>query len=332
MIQKKDNIKPSNITYSKNNILYNSQGIDTIRLIAKHEVILRLLERMGLEVHTAKKNTPLSQKLKDILSLQSKDKTTRYNSDEHKPTLQYTKLAKGKALNNYMTIARNTPLLFDYAKHHKKAKNTYCMIEFAGLHQPTSHIDKEVIKLISKILKYKAFKVHSIDIATDTTDKKPIDYKRKTKSKTSKELKEKGVILQGSSLYTNKPNKEDLGRVLFYDKYNKETKHHKKRLALSLKHWKRLEITIKPNIYERDTRKGFIDYINNEAFFSALTDIEEVAKEYKVKSYNNNYLIYQLNSFIDNRVMNNNESKKRFNSIESVERFKVSDFRRYVLL
>ena len=331
MIQKKDNIKPSNITYSKDNILYNNQGIDTIRIIAKYDVMLKTVERMNLYILKAKKNTPLSQKLKAIESIQYKNDTIRYKSD--KPTLEYVKLAKGKALSNYMTIERNTPLLFDYAKHHKKAKNTYCIIEFAGLHQPTSHIDKEAIKQLSKILKYKAFKVHSIDIAIDTLDKKPIDYKRKKEhGKNSKQLKALGVISKASSLYTNNPTCEHIGRVLYYDKYKKQTNHHKQNILLNLSKWKRLEVTIKIDIYKNKQRKGFKDYINTQTFLSALSNIEEVAKEYKIRSYNNDYLTYQINSFIDNRVMNNNHSKKRFNSIESVERFKISDFRRYILL
>ena len=40
-------------------------------------------------------------------------------------------------------------------------------------------------------------------------------------------------------------------------------------------------------------------------------------------------MIYQINSFLDNRVMNNTQSKKQFNSKDSLERFNKSEFKPY---
>lgn len=323
---------PSNFTYTISNILYNHQGIDTIRLIAKYDVVKKLCDRLGLNITLPQSNTPLSQKIKDFEAKASIDKATRYKKELFKPTMEVVKLSQGMALSNYMVITRNTPLLFDYAKHHKKAKDTYCTIEFSGLHQPTAKINKEAIQLISKFLKRKAFKVYSMDVAIDTKDPKDVNYRRKKEhGKTAKQLKKNSVVSHGSSLYINKPKGDNIGRVLYYDKFSKEVKYHKKRLSPSLKEWKRLEITFALNIYQKASRRGFIEYVNSTQFLDAMAEAQTITKQYRIKSYDDTYLIYQLNSFIDNRVINNKESKTRFNSIESVKRFEVSDFRRWII-
>ena len=321
---------PSKLPFEKETILYNNQGIDTIRLLGKYETVSKLCHRLGLEISEAKSNTPLSNKLKELNSISENKR--RYKKEAYKPTLEVVKLAKGKAVSNYMTITRNTPLLFDYALKHKKAKDTYCIMEFTGLHQPTSHINKEAIQIISKFLKRKAFTLHSIDIATDTKDPKPINYKSKAKhANTSKELKELGVISHASSLYINKPKSDNIGRILYYDKYLKQTRHHKQKLGPSLRDWKRLEVTIIADIFDSKKRKSFIEYINSYDFIEAIEAIHNIAIEHNIKSYDNSYLLYQLNSFIDNRVLNNKATMKQYNSKESIERFKASEFRRYVL-
>jgi hypothetical protein len=66
-------------------------------------------------------------------------------------------------------------------------------------------------------------------------------------------------------------------------------------------------------------------------FIDDVYEVHAVAQKAKIESYEDDYLIYQLNSLLDNRFMNNKESKTQFNSVESLERFKHSDFRRYVL-
>ena len=66
-------------------------------------------------------------------------------------------------------------------------------------------------------------------------------------------------------------------------------------------------------------------------FIDDVCEVHKVAALVGIKSYEEDYLTYQLNSLLDNRFMNNKESKKQFNSVESLERFKQSDFRRYLL-
>ena len=120
-------------------------------------------------------------------------------------------------------------------------------------------------------------------------------------------------------------------RNISYDKYTKQLKQQKKEIITDdLKGWKRLEITLTFDVTKHES-KGFIDYIEGFNFLDDLYDVAELANLAGIKKYDNDYLTYQLNSFIDNRFMNNKESKKQFNSVDALERFKTSDFRRYLL-
>ncbi len=188
------------------------------------------------------------------------------------------------------------------------------------------------MKHISKVLKRKAFKLYSLDIAIDTTDHQNINYKRKGAFRDNLlPYSKQGVISKGSSLYINNTGHSSISRILYYDKYLKQTQHHKQGgLHNDLKAWKRLEVTLTFDVTKRENR-GFIHYIESLEFINDLYDIEEVAGLAGIRSYENNYLLYQLNSLIDNRFMNNHESQKQFNSVESLERFRQSEFRRYLL-
>ena len=311
-------------------MMYQQKGIDTIQLIAKYETVVKMVERMGLSVTTPSKNTPLSQTITKIEK--QKESKKRLKKSAFKPSSEMVKLSKGKSLSNYMIISRNTPLLFDYATHHKKAKDTYCLITFAGLHQPTKKIESEAMKHISKILKRKAFKLYSLDVAIDTKDYRSITHNRKGAFKDNlKPYSNKGVISKGSSLYINEIDHESINRILYYDKYLKQTKHHKQGgINRSLRNWKRLEVTLTFDV-TKSNNKGFINYIESMNFIDDLYEVDAVARKAKVKNYDEDYLLYQLNSLIDNRFMNNHESKEQFNSVDALERFKVSDFRRYIL-
>jgi len=144
-----------------------------------------------------------------------------------------------------------------------------------------------------------------------------------------------GVIIPpngATSLYINEvEGLERISRILYYDKYLKQTQHHKQRgINADLRNWKRLEVTLTFDVTKREN-KGFTQYIESLNFIDDLYEVQAVATKAKIKSYDTDYLTYQLNSFIDNRFLNNRESKEQFNSVESLKRFKQSDFRRYVL-
>ena len=313
--------------------MFNQIGIDTIQLIANYKTVIKLVERMGLTITTPSKNSPVSRVITDIENI--KDPNQRYKAENFKPLTQIVKLSKGQSISNYMIITQNIPILFNHATHHKKAKDTFCLITFTGLHQPNTKINSEAMKIISTFTKRKTFKRINIDIAIDTQeDNQPIKYSRKEPFKADlMPFSKHGVIIPpngATSLYINKISHSSISRILYYDKYLKEKNYLKRAIDNDLKNWKRLEITLTFDATKREN-KGFKQYMESLEFFNVLYDIDEVAKKAKIKSYNTDYLIMQINSLLDKRFMNNHESKKQFNSVESLERFKMSDFRRYTL-
>ena len=325
----------SDILFNQNSITHNQMGIDTITQIANYETVIKMVERIGLTIEPLLKSNKLHKKLiKEV----NADTKIRYSSDKWTPTIEVIKLpkVKGRSKALYISIVRNTPTLFDVATHHKKAKDTFCMVLFAGLHQPTKKMESEATKIMSKFLKRKTFKVLPFDVAIDRDDKEPINYKQKESFKAKlMPYSKKGVICpswNATTLYINKPTHSlHFTRISDYDKFLKQTKHHDQKLDKNLENWKRLEITLKPPIPTSKENKGFIEYIKSIDFLDALYDVDEVAGVAGIKTYKNDYLIYQLNSFIDNRTMNNRESKEQYNSVEALDKFKDSDFIRQEL-
>ena len=313
--------------------MFNQIGIDTVRLIANYKTVVKLVERMGLSVTTPSKNSPVSRTITDIENI--KEQNQRYKTDDFKAMTEIVKLSKGKSVSNYMIITKNIPLLFDHATHHKKAKDTFCLITFTGLHQPNSKVNSEAMKVISKFKKRKTFKLLTYDIAIDTQeDNQPIKYSRKEPFKANlMPYSKHGVIIPpngATSLYVNNVPHASMGRILYYDKYLKEKNYLKREVHHDLKNWKRLEITLTFDATKRDN-KGFIQYVESMEFFNTFLDIDEVIKKVGIANYGSDYLIMQVNSLLDNRFMNNHESKEQFNSFEALERFKKCDHWRYTL-
>ena len=322
----------ADIDTTNNQFMVHQLGIDTIRLTPIYSTLIKVIERMGLEAVKASTNSPVSRTITKLLKEAKQDSTKRYKVEKFSPIVEVVKLTKGKSVSNYMIIIRNTPLLFDLATHHKKAKDTFCMVVFTGLHQPTKRIESEAISLMSKFLKRKTFKLHSVDIAIDTTDHKHIKHSRKGAFKDDLyPYSSKGVISKGSSLYINKIDHNTISRILYYDKYLKQTQHHKQeRISNDLRAWKRLEVTLTFDVTQPKP-KNFTDYIESYDFIEDLERVDKVARLANIEGFDRDYLLYQLNSLIDNRFLNNRESQQQFNSVEALERFKSSDFRRYIL-
>jgi len=325
----------ADIDTSNNQFMVNQMGIDTIQQIANYETVVKMVERMGLTIEPMPKSNKLHKKITDEVKA---DTNRRFNIDKFTPIVERVKLPKVKGRNKalYISIVRNTPTLFDVATHHKKAKDSFCMLTYAGLHQPSKKVSSDAMKIISQFLKRKTFKLHSVDIAIDTTDHRSITYKRKESFRDNlMPYSKHGVICKGSSLYINNldhlEEHPNMSRVIYYDKYLKQLNQQKKEIITNdLRAWKRLEVTLSFDVTRRENR-GFIAYIESMGFVDDVYSIDEVAGLAGVKSYDDDYLIYQLNSLIDNRFMNNQESKEQFNSVQSLERFKSSDFRRYLL-
>ncbi len=320
----------ADIETSKGGFIFNQLGIDNIELIAKYDTFKNMVEKMGLTI----KLMPNNHKIHERIDYEMKqDSKKRLLSDKFMPIVEVIYLPKvGKSKPLYITVIRNIPTLFDVATHHKKAKDSYCLIIFAGLHQPSKKLSSEAMKIISKIIKRKAFTLKSVDLAIDTTDQRSITHNRKGAFKDNlMPYSKQGVISKGSSLYINDLEHPSISRVLYYDKYLKQLNQQKKEIITNdLREWKRLEITLTFDVTQKHN-KGFTHYINDLNFVDDLYEVNDAARLAKVSNYSNDYLTYQLNSLLDNRFMNNHESKKQFNSVESLERFKQSDFRRYLL-
>jgi len=304
----------------------NYQGIDTIGLISRYSGTMTMIKKLGLEVFTPKRKryNKTFQKIEHELK---KDIKIRYSSDKWIPTIEVIKLPRrGNNKSFLMVIVRNTPLLFDLATHHKRPKDTFCMILFTGLHQPSNHINNESIKIMSKLLKRKTFKLQRLDMAVDTNNKTPIDYSYKEVfKKRLKPFSMLGVIKPpngATSLYINEIKHKSINRILYYDKYLKQTKTHRQNNIP--KNWKRLEITLTFEVTQ-ERAFNFSQYVESIKFQEDLTEIKEVFNKSKIREYSNLFLNYQLNSFLDNRFLNNKASKQRVNSLQAIELFNQSE-------
>ena len=304
---------------------------EKVELIAKYETFIKMIKKNNLTVTMLDES---HNSYKRVLEGRTIDDKIRLKEENFKPIMERIELPKvnPKDKGFYITIIRNIPLLFDIATHRKKAKDSYCLIILAGLHQPTKRISSKSMKIISKFLKRKTFRVHKIDIAIDTKDKQPINYGR-LKGFTDDLLpySKDGVKLERTSLYINNIDHLHISKVIYYDKYKKQSyKQGKEKIGDSLEDWKRLEFTLNFDVTQKENR-GFRNYIDSMSFIDSLYEVGTVAGLAGIKNYDDDYLVYQLNSLIDNRFLNNHESKKQFNSVESLESFKQSDFRRYTL-
>jgi hypothetical protein len=309
----------------------NSQGIDTIQLIANYETFKKMAVKLGLTIEEMPKSNKLYEKIDDEVKADSK---RRLEVDKFTPIIEVIRLPKvePKDKSLYISIVRNSPTLFNIATHHKKAKDSFCMVTFAGLHQPTKNISSEAMKIISKFLKRKTFKLYRYDIAIDTKDNKPINSERREEFKGDlSPFSKHGVKLEKTSLYINKIDHETISRINYYDKFQKQQYNQgKEKIGKDLKDWKRFEVTLTFDVTKRENR-GFFHYMESLNLINDLETIDDMAKRAGINSYRDDYLIYQLNSFKDNRFLNNHESQKQFNSLEALERFNRSDSKRFRL-
>jgi len=135
-----------------------------------------------------------------------------YGNATQKITPTIDKIASGKIALNALSA-------------YKKAKDTFCLVVYTGLHQPTKHISNEAVKLISKLLKRKTFTLLNCDVATDYKDAKDIDYKRKEEFKSRLgEVCDNSYIIKQNSLYCNQTTLKGIDKILLYDKYKKQKK------------------------------------------------------------------------------------------------------------
>jgi len=134
----------TDLTIQDNGIFHNDTKLNTIQLIANYQTVIKMVERMGLNVNKIFKHDP-------VIPL-TKDMATRYKVVSFK-----IKHEEVKPINMLMT--RNIPLLFDYATKQKKAKGSYCLLTFTGLEKIKE--GEEFSKILS-FIKRKTFNLYFI--------------------------------------------------------------------------------------------------------------------------------------------------------------------------
>ncbi len=94
-----------------------------------------------------------------------------------------------------------------------------------------------------------------------------------------------------------------------------------------------INISNKNEIELRPSKKmSFLEYIRSDEFRKDnMMVFDEISRLLKVSDFENTYLNYQINSFLDNRTINNKVSKRQYNSKDSIARFKMSEFKPYGL-
>lgn len=312
-------------------IIFNNKGIDTISQIASYKTITNILSRNNFAICEDLSHTPVYPYISQIYDKIIYDTKLRYKQNSFKPVIKYTKISKGAGLSNYLIIIQNIPALFDYATLNKKSKDFYCMIVYTGLHQPTKKISNESIKFISQTLKRKSFKIHSIDLSSDFIAKKTINskYKDEVKESLKRRTDDKSFLIVGNSLYCNSIKSQTVKKLIIYDKYIKQKIYQKQVLKENLCGWKRLEIELQPQQHIK--KMNFASYIKSNEFKRALSIYDLIKDKLNINDISNDFLNYQISSFLDNRIINNKKSKKQYNSKESLTRFKMSDFKPYTV-
>ncbi|PAF44146.1 hypothetical protein [Helicobacter sp. 11S02629-2] len=151
-------------------------------------------------------------------------------------------------LSNTMIVLENTTKTYALARKNHKRLNTYVMVIFPGLHQPSKNINAKTLKLLRKLRD--KIVTDSIDLALDFSLKSEVSSPE-IRTKTKKVLehlakRNRDFNYYHQSIYLNKPRPiSGLQRVLLYDKYQKQTNFHAEPIKEELKDWKRLELTFK---------------------------------------------------------------------------------------
>lgn len=302
--------------FGDKNIIFNNLGFDTIRQLAHYQTFKNIIAKNGLVMQSELKNLPINPYIAQITQSLKNDPKNRYKKEAFKPIIEYVKISQGTGLSNYIIIVRNIPLLFDYASEHKKAKDTFCLLIYAGLHQPTKQINNEAIKFISKLLRRKTFLLLNCDVAGDFKDGRDVDYRRKEEFKNALDgVSDNSYIVKQNSLYCNATTLKNVDKILLYDKYKKQTIYQKQTLSVELAKWRRLELTLKPN-----GKTNFLNFVKSE-FKGALKEYMAIAQKLDIKGLKGEYLAYQVRAIFDGRTLNKKSGRERFNSVQALASF-----------
>jgi hypothetical protein len=312
------------ISLSQCGIIINNKGVDSMSYMIRSENGLKWLKSLGYMELEDYNHTPLKIAINSRLKSESfkASKQNSYQKEDFKPFAKALKYNNEKGLSSYIVLYGNTQETLKEATRQKKSKDTFMLMEIHGLHQPTKDISVNTMKMLSKIIKRKAFKIHSYDLAGDGLKHGDINAKMKDKVKTIFDTPK--CINEKNTVYINETNIPNIAGVKYYDKYKKQTLAHDEEVSEDLKEWKRLEVKV---IIPPEKRKCAFDYFNSEDFQEDLQKFEDIAKKFNMES-EDDYLNYQLNTLCDTRGLNNKPLDTQFNSVEELEKFKNKEITR----
>lgn len=252
-----------------------SIGIDTFRFVIAKDSLDVFLKKLGIFNKIAKSNRNIQ--IQEYVS--QKFKSQKTNHKKHPFNVRYINLKRGnKSLSNTILLISNSISCHQYSKNNKKAYEHYVEVVFAGLHQPSKNIHKEVFKVLKAFLK--RFKIHTMDMASDFDFKGRLRDLLRQSGKIMKYLSNGSRVRnEGDSIYFNDTiNTCGLRKILLYDKYKKQKFYHKENINPDFMDWKRCEITleIKERFFrwvENDGLDGGIDLLNDMALCLGMRGI-----------------------------------------------------------
>jgi hypothetical protein len=199
------------ISIAQCGIIINNKGVDSIGYIIRGENGLKWLKSLGYMELEDYNHTPLKDAIDKRLKRESSkaSKQNSYQKEDFKPFAKALKYNSEKGLSSYIVLYGNTQETLKKATRQKKSKDTFMLMEIHGLHQPTKDISVNTMKMLSKIIKRKAFKIHSYDLAGDGLKHGDINAKMKDKVKT----------IFDTPKCINEPNIPNIAGVKYYDKY-----------------------------------------------------------------------------------------------------------------
>ncbi|MBD3794945.1 MAG: hypothetical protein IE881_03205 [Epsilonproteobacteria bacterium] len=150
----------------KSGLTINEKGVDSMSYIIREEASLKWLKSLGYEALEDYQNTAVSRYIDKRLAYEKR--TQKGNKQtEYEPTAIVLKLIGEKGLSSYIILYKNVSESIKEAIKQKKSKDTFVFLEIHGLDQPSKNITVNTMKMLSKIIKRKAFKLHSYDLAQD---------------------------------------------------------------------------------------------------------------------------------------------------------------------
>ena len=254
-----------------------SSGIDSVSFCIPKAQLIKFLQKTGL--YPRLRLTNRNAQIKDYIAQKFKNIDAKHQ--KHKMRVRYINITpRVKSLSNTILVFENTKETHAIARANKKSLDYYAFVVLAGLHQPSKNIDKSSNKILGLFLR--RFKLYSLDLAFDflgdrkITPKELDFFKNSAKDYIDGDGDARSVA---STLYLNTLApyfKAD--KLLWYDKFSKQTLFHKENIPDSFKNWQRLEIRLR-------VKNKFFKWFDEGGLDDGLDILSRVAKNLKACSF-----------------------------------------------